>query len=1242
VWTDDSRNQYKIRMWIQRLLASVVVIAISVFAGLTRADRGLQTSTKPDAQSASQAAREDAYRANNIGVAFLEQFKYKEAAEEFQRALKLNPSLQVARVNLSIAFYNEPNLAAALREAKAAVEVAPGSPQANYILGLIARAQNRAADAMAAFERVLQADPRDPGANINIGQLQMQQRNYAAAITSFRTALAAEPYNVTAVYNLAIALTRAGQREEGGRAMQQFQKLREAGYGTTIGQNYLEQGRYAEAITSTGAEPDLVSTATPDVTFTNATAAVMPATKSKVREATPAFPPLAGRAHLQPAIKRVYMASDLNETARRDLIASFGGGVTLFDYDADNDLDLFEVTPYGQRLYRNDGGKFSDVTESSGLAKADSAATGTGAVTGDYDNDGKPDIFVLRMNGSALYHNDGGGKFSDVTSAATIPAFPYLSLSAAFVDVDHDGDLDIFIAGFADMTKAPTAGANNPITLPDDFPGAPNMLLRNNGNGKFTDITAEAKVAGSSGHAVAVVPTDYDNRRDVDLLVVNYNDAPVLFSNLRDGTFRNIASEVGLNAKARFTCAAAGDVNKDGFTDFFLGKDDGGGLIALSDGQGRFAVTAAPLDAGVVGAAQFIDYDDDGLLDLLVFMSNSVGVMRNVGSKWESVSQRAVARDFLGGASSSSSPSNSISLEGVPPPLRLASGDIDGDGDTDFITRMPAGEIKVGRNDGGNRNHSLRVQLAGKVSNRSGVGAKIEARAGSLKQKLETSSATPAPAPADVIFGLGARTSVDAVRVLWPAGIVQAETEIPGNKKPSSLSASLTVTEIDRKPSSCPYLYTWNGQAYEFVTDFMGGGEMGYWEAPGVHNHPDPDEYVRIRGDQLKERDGRYEIRVTNELEEALYVDRLQLIAVTHPADTEVFPNEGMVSPPLPPFKLYRTRGARPPIRATDDHGHDVLARIEKLDRQYPDDFALHRIRGYAEQHALTLDLGQPTNARTLLLLTGWTDYAFSSDNVAAHQSKLEMMPPALQVKDRQGRWQTVIRDLGIPVGRPQTVTVDLTGKFLSSSREVRLLTNMRIYWDQILVDTSGGDFPAEMTRLDAVKADLSWRGFSAEVTPDGREPFGYDYERVSSTSPWKVMPGRYTREGDVRELLSRTDDMFVISRPGDEIALAFDATKLPPLPAGWKRTFLLYADGFSKEMDINSASPDAVAPLPFHAMKGYPYDASQSYPFTAAHRDYLERYNTRIVTAPVPHIETTFAEQVILPKAAISNGHRR
>jgi hypothetical protein len=400
----------------------------------------------------------------------------------------------------------------------------------------------------------------------------------------------------------------------------------------------------------------------------------------------------------------------------------------------------------------------------------------------------------------------------------------------------------------------------------------------------------------------------------------------------------------------------------------------------------------------------------------------------------------------------------------------------------------------------------------------------------------------------------------------------------------------------------------------------MGGGEMGHLDAPGIFNMPDPTEYVRIRGDQLRERNRRYELRVTNELEEALFLDKVQLISVAHPEGVEIYPNEGLTEPPQQ-FKIYSTREARPPLAAVDEHGHDVLSRIARLDRQYPDDFKLHAIRGFADEHELTLKLDADLSSPVKLLLTGWTDYAWSSDNLAASQSGKSLQLPALQVKDKEGRWQTVVENVGIPVGRPQTVVVDLSGKFLSASREVRVVTNMRIYWDQILVDTSGGNFPMRLTRLVPSVAELRWRGFSLEHSPDGRQPLTYDYKQISFTSPWKVMTGRYTREGDVRQLLRAADDMFVISRPGDEITLSFAADKLPPLPRGWTRTFLLYADGFSKEMDINSASPDQIGPLPFHGMSRYPYQWPERYPLTKERERYMEKYNTRVVTSYVDRI---------------------
>lgn len=1150
-----------------------------------------QGTSKPPTQS----ARENAYRENNIGVAFLEQFNFKEAAEKFKRSLAVDPQLAIARLNLAIALFNAPDLAGSLVEAKKAAEQLPNLPHTHYLLGLIAKAQNRVEDAVVAFQRVIQLDARDVGANVNLAQLYLQQRKYEDALKLLRVAIAAEPYNVTATYNMGIALLRSGQREEGQRVLQKFQALRDSNYGVVLGQNYLEQGRYSEAIASTGAEAELVDAATPEVKFKDETSTIInspPRSADQLPSANTSLP-------------FGSQVAEVTDAAKRQIAASLSGDVTLFDYDGDGDHDLFEVGPTMRKLYRNDAGKFTDVTDGSELGVTSQSSVAIGAVAGDYDNDGKADLFVLGYGGVALYHNEGSGKFADVTAAASIPAYPYLSISVAFVDADHDGDLDIFIAGFVDLNK--TASAD--LAFPKNFAAAPNLLLRNNGNGKFTDITSEAQVAGGTARGIAIVPTDYDNRRDIDLVITNYGAAPALLRNLRDGTFRDAASDVGLNPGGDFTCVAAGDVNKDSFTDFFFGRSDAG-IFAISDGQGRFKLTDAPAGSGRASAAQFLDYDNDGLLDLTIITSGGLRVIRNVGSRWIDTSDTTSSSGFLATSARA-----------------FASGDVDGDGDVDLITRLSTGELKVARNEGGNRNRSLRVQLVAKVSNRSNVATKIEISSGSLRQKIETYSASPSPVSADIVFGLGKRETIDAVRVLWSRGIVQAETEIAvASRSGSQNTRNLVITEIDRKPSSCPYLYTWNGERFEFITDFMGGGEMGYRLAPGVLNYPDPDEYVRISGDQLKARNGRYELRVTNELEEALFVDRLQLVAIAHPENTEVFPNEGLIGPPLPPFKLYVTRDARPPVKAIDHDGSDVLDRIARMDRKYPEGFRLHKIRGYAEEHTLTLDLGNTGKGRALLLLTGWTDYAFSSDNIAAHQAGLKLTMPALQVKDKSGEWKTVIENIGMPVGRPQTVAVDLTNKFLSESREVRIITSLRIYWDQILVDTSAGNMPATTERLEALTADLRWRGFSAEVTPDGREPFGYDYDRVSQTSPWKVMQGRYTREGDVRELLLKTDDMFVISRPGDDIALSFDATKLAPLPKGWKRTFLLYADGYSKEMDINSGSPDAVMPLPFHAMKSYPYSAPESYPTTRAHREYMRRYNTRIVTAPFSRIETEIA----------------
>jgi Flp pilus assembly protein TadD len=1085
---------------------------------------GCRNTAAPQSGGLTAAQRrEAAYRANNRGVALMEQDAFADAARTFREALTTEPGLRLATINLATALYYAGQLPEATQAADQARRDSPDAPKPSYILGLIARAQSQPQAAVDAFSRVLMLDPSDVGSRLNLAMIRLAQGQYQEVVTLCRAVLADEPYNATAAYNLALALDRAGDRAGSAQAMRQFEQLRAAPYAVTYSQAYLEQGRYAEALASTGTEADLVDTATPAATFTDATAALLPGVTPR-------------------------------------------GSPALADIDGDGRLDLL-VANGSTQAFHNDGTRFVDVTATLGIA----APGSTAIVAADVNNDGRVDMLVLTVFGPRLLTQREDGRFRDTTPQVFSNARSALR-AAALADVDHDGDLDVVMGG---------------------------RLLRNNGNGTFADITSAARLQLPVA-AAAILPTDFDNRRDVDLLASANGTRPVLFRNLRTGAFEDVAGSVGLPALTDAAGVAAGDVNKDGFTDIFFGRSDAPGIWALSDGRGRFQTRDAPAGTAGALAAQLLDYDNDGLLDLVVASRDGLHLFRNTGRDWQP-QDGAVAASRHGSAA-----------DGFPP--AIASGDLDGDGDIDLVVH-DLGAVRVWRNDGGNAHRSMHLALTGRASNRNGVGSKLEVRAGSLYTRIETAATTPAVMPADTLFGLGPRTTADAVRVLWPSGILQTET-------PPATGGRLAIAELDRKPSSCPFLYTWDGEKFTFVTDFMGGGEMGYLESPGVYNVPDPDEYVRITDRQLKERNGRYELRVTNELEEALYVDHLTLMAVTHYPDVEIFPDEGMRVHPAA-FRLNAVRNLRPLAAATDAEGRDLLPDLHVLDRKFATGFPLEPVRGYAKPHGITLRLPSRSaraGTRTVLLLTGWTDYAFSTDNIAATQSSLTLTPPVLEAQSTDGTWRTVNADVGIPVGRPQTLVLDVTDY---ATRPLRLVTSMRIYWDRIAVADLDAVQPRPVVLAPQTTA-LRWRGFSAEVSPDGREPYGYDYARVSAESPWKLMPGRYTREGDVRELLQAVDDRFVISRPGDEITLSFDASALPPLATGMRRTFLLYASGYSKEMDLHSASPDAVAPIPFRAMPHYPYAWPVRYPHDAD----LSRFHTRVLGRAVPALLTRPTER--------------
>jgi hypothetical protein len=301
-----------------------------------------------------------------------------------------------------------------------------------------------------------------------------------------------------------------------------------------------------------------------------------------------------------------------------------------------------------------------------------------------------------------------------------------------------------------------------------------------------------------------------------------------------------------------------------------------------------------------------------------------------------------------------------------------------------------------------------------------------------------------------------------------------------------------------------------------------------------------------------------------------------------------------------------------------DHRGEDVTASLRAVDRRYagataPD----RRFMGLAEDHFVELDFGDrlgrvPPGARLILVAHGWVEYGYSSTNYAAHQAGRRTRAPGIEVW-RDGRWVELFREVGYPAGICHLMALEVTGKVRPGDRRLRIASNMEIYWDRIVLAVHEGE-GVRLTAVPARSADLHFLGFPREYSPDGRHPNLYDYANVDTSAACKLMSGAYTRYGPVTDLVRRTDDRYVILGPGDEVTLRYPAAAFGPVPAGCRRSFILKTDSYCKDMDLYTAFPETVGPLPFHGMSGYPYGAEEVYPDTPEVRAYRRVYNTRRV----------------------------
>jgi tetratricopeptide (TPR) repeat protein len=1151
-----------------------MTLRISVaFAGLLLAAFGLfatgpQTQLKTDPNEAA--------RLNNLGAAYMNQQLFEKGLKSFQQAAELDSKLTIARLNEGIAFLNLQKI----DEAKAALEDAlkqdPKNPYAWYNLGLFAKNTGDAQVAIDAFRRVAEFDPNDADTWYFLGTAYVQAKQFPQAIDAFEHALKLNPLHASAEFGLSRAYQQSADIDHAREHLRKFQYITQKKIGAPMSLAYGEQGKYSRAVES----PLAVLKAPPqiNVRFVDVTAE----------------------------------AGLVSRPSSPDLAApweTFGQGACFFDYEGMGRIDVYLADggkAGGQSLYRNlGGGKFEDVTRSAGL---DPTLHAVSCTTGDYDNDGAIDLVISTGSRILLFHNEKNGTFREVTKSAGISS-DGSNLGVTFIDYDHDGDIDLFV-NHSHLKKS--QGLSGYVLQRSD------VMWRNNGNGTFTDVTDSLGLSGGgeAANTRGAIGADFNNDRAVDLIVTGGSQLSI-FENRREGKFKDrddLTSEMPRGANA----VAVLDFDHDGWMDFVFTYLGGTTLNLWHNLQGK------SFDSVGIGGADWretyglaaFDYDNDGWIDLAV-----------VGETMQGKGEVRLFRNL--GADGFKDVTTDVGLDKIQlkEPRAIITGDYDNDGATDLLITQNHGPAVLLRNEGGNQNHWLRLSLRGLADNKSAIGTKVEVFAGGNRQKFEIAGSNGYLGQNSpyLTVGLGDSKEADIVRMLWPTGVLQDEINVVGDRQQN-------FTEIDRRGSSCPTLFVWNGERYEFVADMLGAGVVGHWVGPNQRDVPRPVEYIKIDHRAIREKNGKLSFRFMEPLEEAVYLDQARVLAVDHPAELDVYPNEYFASnPPYPEFKVVvsKSEDARPPAGAWDEHGHDVLPDL--LAHRYFGDFALTQFQGFARPHSLVLDLGEPYSGGPLwLLLHGEVEYFSANSMYAASQAGVQAISPYVEALVANGKWARVVDDMGFPAGGPRTMTADLSGTLPRGTRKIRITTNLQIYWDSILIDRTPQGSPPEITRpagenvelrdgsavhmmeVPLVRANLDYHGFPLKIegTPPGNVQ--YVYEKTSVTGPYTRPAGTYTRYGDVLPLLTGLDDKLVVFGSGDEVRLDFDSSQLPALPQGWVRDYFFAANGYEKDMDFYAAEGNFVAPLPFLRMGDYPYAVSKTFPLDDAHLNYLLEYNTR------------------------------
>lgn len=825
-------------------------------------------------------------------------------------------------------------------------------------------------------------------------------------------------------------------------------------------------------------------------------------------------------------------------------------------------------------------------------------------VVKDFDLDGLDDLVVGTANGTvSTYHNEGARGFAPGPSLQLPTREPIIAMSveilireqgyriiAATKSALFVAQQDITIVG-GKVTRIGTGGASL-ITLADlDHDGDVDLVVDafqavwfNDGAGNFNhsdylDAAARRALSPLTGPLVAV---DILNRNGIDFIGVGRDGKRALIADNLGGKhaskpFDKIA---GVNP---VVSASAADLDNDGDLDLVTSSR---GAIRVDYHKQQYQFMAGETLHAPDGAIVVGDFDNDGWKDFLALGSTDVMWLRNLGG-----------RSFS--AQSSSVPLGAVAIR------EAAVTDIDQDGRLDVVARLDSGEVRILQNATTGIGKSVRVSLQGLRSAPSGLHSVVELRRGTLYEKYVSSGGA-------LDLPLGEGNYAEILRINWPNGFVESKLRVAAGKP-------WQFKESERVSGSCPSVFAWDGGQFRFITDAFISGPMGVPFAAGHYFPVDHDEYLKIPGEVLRSADDVLRVAITEELREAVFLDRARLLAVDHPSDTEFFPNEYLHAGDFPVFKLHFSGTLRPPESAVDQAGRDVTEVVATADRRYPTSFARLQYEGLAEENFVEFILpgGAATAASLRVFLTGWFHYFESTSLIAVSQRQdLHVQWPQIEVMD-QGSWRSVM-EIGIPSGKDKTVVVDLSHRLPPDARRLRVRSNLALYWDRIAIDTGTPPHDVRLAELPTQSARLRFRGFSSfEPVPVSArpQPERFVYGAVHYQAPWNPLLGNYTRYGGVQPLLADVDSEMTVFGSGDELVLEFDARQLPPLKPGWRRDYLLHLDGFVKDGDKYTAYAGSLNPIPYAGMTAYPYEGTG--PSTAVfsrpeYQSYQARYQTR------------------------------